>query len=169
MPLTGAVTLTRDSMGYVHAACGTRDAKIVLILPDGSEHVYNGPFLQREEGNIVAMASTEGCMDAARTFQHMDAWKPANLMRIHSCSSSSGAAESAWNLIDGRRDTIWHSYWHQPAAEYPHNVVVDLGVTSELRGFSITPRQGRASSRVRKLAFTSPTLPTSGATSPTAR
>ncbi len=153
LPLTSAVTLTRDDMGYVHASCGTRDAKITLILPDGSEHLYDGPFLQREEGILVAYASSEGCMDAARAYQHMPAWKPDNLLRIHSCSSSTGAAESPWNIIDGRRDTIWHSYWHQPAAEYPHNIVVDLGMASELRGFAITPRQGRASSRVRRIAF----------------
>ncbi len=153
LPLTSAVTLTRDGMGYVHASCGTRDAKITLILPDGSEHLYDGPFLQREEGILVAYASSEGCMDAARAYQHMPAWKPDNLLRIHSCSSSTGASESPWNIIDGRRDTIWHSYWHQPAAEYPHNIVVDLGMASELRGFAVTPRQGRASSRVRRIAF----------------
>ncbi|MDO5450938.1 MAG: glycoside hydrolase family 2 TIM barrel-domain containing protein [Akkermansia sp.] len=153
LPLTGAVTLSRDSMGYVHAACGSRDAKIHITLPDGSTKEYTGPFLQREEGNIIAMATSPGSLEAVRVVQHLPAWKPDNLMRIVSCSSSTGAAESPWNIIDGRRDTIWHSYWHEPVAQYPHNVVVDLGMTSELRGFAVTPRQGRASSRVRKIAF----------------
>jgi len=74
-------------------------------------------------------------------------------MRIVSCSSTSGRSESPWSLIDGRRDTYWHSRWREPVAEYPHDVVISLGVDSMLRGFTVTPRQGRTSSRVRKMAF----------------
>ena len=74
-------------------------------------------------------------------------------MRIAEYSSTSGRTESAWSLIDGRRDTYWHSRWHEPCAEYPHYVVVDLGTASELAGLSVTPRQARSSSRVKKLAF----------------
>lgn len=153
LPLAGAVTLSRDEKGYVTASSATRDSTIHLTLPDGSTSLYTQPFLQREEGIIRAYASREGCLDSAATFQHFETWKPDNLLRIVSCSSSSGRGESPWSLIDGRRDTYWHSRWHEPAATYPHEVVVDLGVESELRGFAVTPRQARTASRVRKLAF----------------
>ena len=153
LPLAGAVTISRDEKGYVRASSATRESTIHLTLPDGSTTVYTQPFLQREEGIVRAYASREGCIDSASTYQHFETWKPDNLLRIVSCSSSSGKGESPWSLIDGRRDTYWHSRWHEPAATYPHEVVVDLGVESELRGFAVTPRQARASSRVRKVAF----------------
>ena len=153
LPLAGAVTISRDEMGYVYAHCDSKEAEIHLTLPDGSSMVYTQPFLQREEGTIRAYASMEGCLDSANTWQHLKAWRPGNLLRIASCSSTSGRAESPWSLIDGRSDTYWHSQWQDHAPGYPHEVVVDLGVESELRGFTITPRQARSSSRVRKLAI----------------
>ncbi len=153
LPLAGAVTISRDNMGFVHAHCDTKDATIHLILADGSPAVYTRPFLQREEGTVRAYASMEACLDSAMTWQHLDTWRPGNLLRIVSCSSSSGDEESAWSLIDGRSDTFWHSHWYGEPAPYPHEIVVDLGVESELRGFTITPRQARSSSRVRKIAF----------------
>ncbi len=153
MPLTGAVTLSRDELGYVSAACGTRGAKITLTLPDGTVQDYNGPFLQREEGVLRATATSQGKLPAPLVYMGLEAWRPDNLLRIVSCSSSSGKAESAWALIDGRRDTFWHSEWHKPAAPYPHEVVIDLGVLSELTGIRIIPRQGEEGGRVRKIAF----------------
>ncbi|MDO5469872.1 MAG: glycoside hydrolase family 2 TIM barrel-domain containing protein [Akkermansia sp.] len=153
LPLTSAVTLSRDELGYVHAACSTMDADIKITLPDGSEMTYSEPFLQRENGTLRACATAEGCAPSPITYHHLKSWRPANLMRIASYSSTSGRTESAWSLIDGRRDTYWHSRWHEPCAEYPHHVVIDLGTKSELTGISITPRQARTSSRVKKLAF----------------
>ena len=153
LPLAGAVTLSRDELGYVHATCATQNATIHMTMPDGSERVYTEPFLQRQEGIVRAYASAPGCINSCLCFQHLKSWRPANLLRIASCSSYAGKSESPWALIDGRRDTYWHSQWHEPCAKYPHEVVVDLGVDSEVTGINITPRQGRSSSRVGKLAF----------------
>ena len=153
LPLAGAVTLSRDELGYVHATSATKNATIHITLPDGSERVYTEPFLQREEGIVRAYASAPGCINSCLCFQHLKSWRPANLLRIASCSSYSGKNESPWCLIDGRRDTYWHSRWSEECAQYPHEVVVNLGVASEVAGISITPRQGRSSSRVGKLAF----------------
>lgn len=154
LPLAGAVTLSRDELGYVHAASGADgiDSTIHITLPDGSTTKYSQPFLQREEGIVRAYASRVGCIDSAVSQQHMPSWRPANLLRIVSCSSTAGRGESPWSLIDGRRDTYWHSSWQGKPAQYPHNIVIDLGVESELRGFVITPRQA-GTSRVRKLAI----------------
>lgn len=152
LPLTGAVTLSRDGLGYMRATCAGRDASISITLPNGDVMPYTGPFLQREEGIVRADAVSEGCINAPQVYQYLTEWKPDNLLRIVSCSSSAGRSESPWSLIDGRRDTFWHSRWHEPAAQYPHEVVIDIGAVSELRGFELTPRQGRASSRVRRVA-----------------
>ena len=153
LPLVSAVTISRDELGYVKASTSTIDAKIHITMPDGSETIYSEPFLQREDGLVRAYATANGCITSPLTFQHLTSWRPANLMRIAEASSSAGRTESAWALIDGRRDTYWHSRWHEPCAEYPHHVIIDLGARSELAGLAVTPRQARSSSRVRKLAF----------------
>ena len=153
LPLVSAVTISRDELGYVHASTSTMDATIHLTMPDGSQTVYKEPFLQREDGMVRAFATAEDCLNSPLTFQHLRSWRPANLLRVTDYSSTSGRTESAWSLIDGRRDTYWHSRWHEPCAEYPHHVVIDLGTASELAGISVTPRQARSSSRVRKVAF----------------
>ncbi len=154
LPLTGAVTISRDELGYVRASCGTRDATIHVTLADGSRTTYTEPFLQREEGIVRATATSEGRMDSSLTYQHFPTWMPDNLLRIADCSSYSGKAESPWALIDGRRDTYWHSEWREPnASDYPHHVTIDLGADTELRGFNVCPRQASGSSRVKKLAF----------------
>ena len=152
LPLTGAVTLSRDSVGYVHATCGSRNADILITLPDGSKMNYTEPFLQREDGIVRATATSEGCMRSVSVFQSLPAWKPDNIMRVTSCSSYAGSSNSPWNLIDGRRDTFWHSEWRTtPMPPYPHEIVIDMGAMSELRGFAFTPRQGRSSSRAGKI------------------
>ena len=152
LPLTGAVTLARDSVGYVHATCGSRDAKIMITLPDGNEMEYKEPFLQREDGIVQAWASSKGCMNSVGVFQKLPAWKPDNVMRVTYCSSYAGSSNSPWNLIDGRRDTFWHSEWREePIPPYPHEIIIDMGALSELRGFAFTPRQGRSSSRAGKI------------------
>ncbi len=154
IPLTGAVTISRDELGYVKATCGTRGATIHLTLADGSKAIYTEPFLQREEGIVRAIAVSEGRMNSSTTYQHFPTWMPDNLLRVADYSSSSGRGESPWALIDGRRDTYWHSEWHEPGAgSYPHHVTIDLGADTELRGFTICPRQASGSSRVKKIAL----------------
>ncbi len=153
LPLVSAVTIARDELGYVHASTSTMGATIHITMPNGSTIEYKEPFLQREDGMLRAYATAEGCITSPTTYHHLKSWRPANLMRITEYSSSSGRNESAWSLIDGRRDTFWHTRWHEPCAEYPHHVVIDLGTRSELAGLSVTPRQARSSSRVRRLAF----------------
>lgn len=155
LPLAGAVTISRDELGYVHATSGEDglESTIHITKPDGTTTEYSAPFLQREEGIVRAYASSPGCISSSLTLQHMPSWRPANLLRIDSCSSTAGRGESPWSLIDGRRDTYWHSSWRGKPTQYPHNIVIDLGVESELRGFVITPRQAASSSRVRKIAI----------------
>ncbi len=152
LPLTGAVTISRDSVGYVHTSCGSRNATIEVTLPDGSSFLYKEPFLQREDGIIRAYARSEGCMDSVGAYQNLPEWKPDNVMRVTYCSSYAGSSNSPWNLIDGRRDTFWHSEWRtSPMPPYPHEIIIDMGALSELRGFGFTPRQGRSSSRAGRI------------------
>lgn len=148
LPLSGLVSVYRDDLGLVHASCTTKDAQIFLNMPDGSKMLYTEPFMMREEGVIRAFSHMQDHLDSAQLRFHFPTWLPENLSRIVSCSSQSGGRESAWSLIDGRRDTYWHSQWRGKADPYPHEVAIDMGVSAILRGVTVTPRQDRTSSRV---------------------
>lgn len=148
LPLSGLVSVWRDNLGMIHAYSTTKNTDIFLSMPDGSKIEYTEPFMMREEGVVRSYSHKQDHIDSAELRFHFPTWLPENLSRIVSCSSQAGGRESAWSLVDGRSDTYWHSKWRGEADDYPHEVVIDMGVTALLRGVSITPRQDRASSRV---------------------
>jgi len=66
---------------------------------------------------------------------------------IKSFSSEETTGEGAVNgraatLIDNNVSTFWHSKWSNPAANYPHEVVVDMASIKSAKGLSLTQRNG---------------------------
>ena len=57
-----------------------------------------------------------------------------------SSEETSGENGAAVNMLDGDPSTIWHSRWSSNAAEYPHEVVFDLGSTETVDGISYMRR-----------------------------
>jgi len=153
LPLTGAVSLTRDEWGYIHAKCASSEASIELTMPDGSKKIYTQPFLMRSAGKVSAFASMKNAHPSAIAKLDVPSWAPAKLMRIVSCTSDAGGNETAWSLIDGSNNTIWHAAWHNGPAAWPHSIVIDLGVRSELDGFALTPRQSMSGCRLKNVEF----------------
>jgi beta-galactosidase len=49
---------------------------------------------------------------------------------------------SALNAIDGQTANAWISTWSEGAADHPHRLIVDLGATTRIAGFRVTPRAG---------------------------
>ena len=47
----------------------------------------------------------------------------------------------ARNVIDGNPDTIWHTPWGEDAPAYPHEFIIELPDTHEIKGFTYLPRQ----------------------------
>ena len=67
--------------------------------------------------------------------------------KISSFSSEELSGEGTINgrantLIDGNGSTYWHSKWTGSSTSYPHDFVVDMGVTNTLKGFSLIQRSG---------------------------
>jgi hypothetical protein len=57
-----------------------------------------------------------------------------------------GAAD---NAFDDNPETIWHTQWSDDSPAHPHELVIDLGATYSLAGFSMLPRQdGSANGRI---------------------
>jgi beta-galactosidase len=76
---------------------------------------------------------------------------PRNKWRVVSVSSEETQAEHApaVNMFDGNPATFWHSQWHEPVAQYPHEFIIDLGDMYELGGFAYTPRKDSTNGRIR--------------------
>lgn len=45
----------------------------------------------------------------------------------------------ASNAIDGNTTTYWYTQWHDPVAQHPHCIVIDLGQSYTITGFTYTP------------------------------
>lgn len=54
----------------------------------------------------------------------------------------------ASGIVDGNRDTYWHSKWSAPADTFPHTVNVDLGKVYELDWLTWVPRQNNDNGQV---------------------
>lgn len=51
---------------------------------------------------------------------------------------------SAGNAIDGQTANFWHTQWSSASPGHPHLLVIDLGASETISGFTYTPRQGEA-------------------------
>jgi len=50
----------------------------------------------------------------------------------------------AFRAMDGNPGSTWHNYWRAPVAtDLPHEIVVDLGASYEITGFTYRPRDHR--------------------------
>jgi hypothetical protein len=52
-----------------------------------------------------------------------------------------GEDGAAVNAFDDDPATIWHTQWADASPSHPHELVIDLGATYQLDGFSMLPRQ----------------------------
>jgi len=62
-------------------------------------------------------------------------------------SSEDGAAP---NVLDGQRDTFWHTEWASSQPHHPHQIVIDLGAKFTVSGFRYLPRQDNPNGRIRE-------------------
>ena len=135
----------RDVKGRVTLSCRPEGPRIRYTV-DGSEPtaaspLYSKPFLLPGKGTVRARAFDPGekrCSEeGARTFDLCPAkWK------AYASSEQADSGEKAVCAIDGNPDTIWHSKWRPDAPKPPHCLIIDLGETVRLEGFTYLPRRG---------------------------
>ena len=61
-------------------------------------------------------------------------------------------ANSASNAIDGDPDTIWHTAFRPKATVHPHEIVIDLGQSTDVTGFFYTPRSEGVNGTIQRYA-----------------
>jgi len=65
----------------------------------------------------------------------------ADLKLVSFSSENSSNERLATNAIDGDPRTLWHTRWSDGLARHPHELVIDLGQSREVRGFRYLARQ----------------------------
>ena len=58
-----------------------------------------------------------------------------------SSEENQGEAGYARNAFDGDPTTFWHSQWYPNSVALPHEIIIDLGASYDVSGFSYLPRQ----------------------------
>src|ERR1039458_5304882 len=121
--------------------------KMVYTL-DGSEPtaksaIYTSPIVLPLDRNVTVRAASllangQIGIEGSRIF--------AGLMRFGSKVVSvdseelAGENNSAAQAIDGNSSTIWHTRWNADQKQ-PHSMIVDMGTTHRIGGFTYLPRQ----------------------------
>lgn len=104
-----------------------------------------------QEGSYdVSLTVTDSRGSVSKTFNNMvtveyisqplsqSAW---NLVSVSS-EETSGENGAATNAFDGDPATIWHTRWSAGNDNYPHEMIVDMGVEYQIEGFAYLPRPG---------------------------
>jgi galactose oxidase len=56
-------------------------------------------------------------------------------------ASDASTGSPVGNVLDGNRDTIWHSQWEGAPAPLPHTVIIDMKAVRDVSGLRYLPRQ----------------------------
>lgn len=114
-------------------------------VPSVSSPLYTGPFIFAREGAVRAVAFDKDGRKGEEAVRTFDACK--RNWRILTADGQPYAAAGA--LVDDDAQTFWRSpSQDKDAAFRPQSLVIDLGETQEVKGFSYTPRQDNSSEGV---------------------
>ncbi|MEN7551474.1 discoidin domain-containing protein [Rapidithrix thailandica] len=138
--------ITRSKEGQVHIACQTPDPIIYYTL-DGSEPTtastrYTQPFVLKEGGVVKARAFIgEGAAQASELIEKSFDISKGNwkLVATDEAVKNYGGDKA----IDGNPSTYWHTPWDGNTEGHPHEITVDLGQKTDLKGFTYQPRTDR--------------------------
>jgi arylsulfatase A-like enzyme len=73
--------------------------------------------------------------------KHRDLIPPAEIKLVRVSSENLANDRRAVYAIDGNPRTVWHTQFSGGLAKHPHELVMDLGATYEIRGFRYLTRQ----------------------------
>ncbi|MFB9164549.1 family 20 glycosylhydrolase [Arthrobacter psychrochitiniphilus] len=133
--------------------------KVGTVLPDAEGKVtLQMPVYPSTYGGKNTLTATQGERTASTTLNVESNMVPlANKItqseiKIASVSSEELTGETAPNgpaaaLLDGKKETFWHTKWSSPAGNFPHSVVFDLGKNYDVTGFEYTQRQSNTNGK----------------------
>ena len=141
MPVCQPVSALQDATsGLITLTTATPGAQIYYSLDEGQTYLpYTSPVDMEQGGVLMAYATAEGlsqsmvCRFEFGVFVNRAAWKVVSFDSQHSGNEASKA-------IDDDLSTFWHTEWNGTPAAYPHQLVIDMGETYRVTGFTYTGR-----------------------------
>jgi len=136
----------RDTNGAIKLSNQTGH-KIVYTLdgtdPTPQSPVYMGPIQLPSDRTVTVKAANllpDGTLGivGTRVFAGMMpfGWKVVEVDSEETQRGDNAAARA----IDGNSSTIWHTRWNEDLKQ-PHYIIVDMGKTNRIAGFTYLPRQ----------------------------
>ncbi|HEY3266564.1 MAG TPA: glycoside hydrolase family 2 TIM barrel-domain containing protein [Armatimonadota bacterium] len=162
LPLAAQPSITRDKSAALRLDSATPGAEVRYTTNGSSvtaaSPVYAGPVSLADGGTVRAQAFAAGRLPSPVTEASFakvyplrevsrDNWK---VVHADSEEPGEGLASAA---IDGDPATFWHTRWSGVEAGFPHEIVVDLGETLDLVGFTYLPRQDMDHGHIARYEF----------------
>ena len=111
--------------------------------PMTNSPLYNSPIVMPLDGSVTVRAASllpDGQLgiEGSRIFAGLMpiGWKVVSV----DSEETAGPDNSAAHAIDGDSTTIWHTRWNADQKQ-PHTIIVDMGTTHRIGGFTYLPRQ----------------------------
>jgi alpha-L-fucosidase len=134
--------IQRNKQGMVSITLDTPHP-VITYTTNGSEPnphstVYTAPFEFSSGGIVKAKAFINSFSESGSVVTAEYDICPAKWKVVEVSDQAQGYP--AENGIDGNINTMWHTQWTGTVKNHPHHLVIDLGETLSLKGFSYTPR-----------------------------
>lgn len=141
MPVCQPVMAVQDaSNGKITLTTATPNAHIFYSLDEGETYQsYTAPFLLNNGGRVMTYCTADGLLQSMVSifefgvFVNRAAWKVVSYDSQH-------AGNEASKAIDGNFNTFWHTEWNGTPVQFPHQLVIDMGKTYMVTGFTYTGR-----------------------------
>lgn len=135
--------INRDKQGNVSLSSESKTVSIRYTTdgsePTASSTLYEKPFALPNGGVVKARSFINSNATFSEVKQESFDICPAKWRVV--AASAANNAFPAENAVDGSSSTMWHTPWDGEALpKHPHFIVVDLGETLTLKGFTYAPR-----------------------------
>lgn len=135
------ISIVRSTDGEVTLSADVANSSDILYTLSSSKRkspmVYNAPFEMREGGVVTAYRKQTPWLKSTKSFDRINVIK----VSVAEVSSEEPEVGIATNMLDQDTKTIWHSMYSVTVASYPHWISFDAGKETELKGFTLLPRQ----------------------------
>jgi beta-galactosidase len=154
VPVAPAVEVRRDpNTGKVSLSTATKAGTIHFTTdgsdPTKSKQTYTGRFDLAGGGTVRTVAQGPGLIVGPTSLTTLPAIVPRGAWKVTHADSEQPGEGDAHLAIDGDPDTYWHTAWGDDAPKHPHELVIDLGGTHDLAGFTLLPRQDSRNGRIK--------------------
>jgi beta-galactosidase len=126
-------------------------------LGDYAEAGKFKPVLFLTGGVVRAHAIERGYLPSAELLMEFPPLPglPANpsMWRVVYADSVNAGDGDAEHAVDGSPETHWHTQWSDAKPPHPHEIVIDMGESLRLIGFTLLPRQDMTNGRIRHYGF----------------